>query len=53
MTKIKLCGLTRPEDIAAQVEKAFAWSGTGSTRDAYLVRDAEFKTAMGQFLSGL
>lgn len=45
--------VTRPEDIAEQIERAIAWSGTGSTRDAYLARDAEFKTAMGQFVSTL
>lgn len=50
---LAMLAVTRPEDIAAQLENAFAWSGTGSTRDAYLVRDAEFKTAMGQFLSTL
>ena len=45
--------VTRPEDIAEQIDKAYRWTGTGSTRDAYLVRDAEFKTKMGQFLNTL
>ncbi len=45
--------VTRPEDIAQQVRRALAWSGTGSTRDAYLVRHGEFNMKMGQFLSAL
>lgn len=45
--------VTRPEDIAAQIDRAYRWTGTGSTRDGYHARDAEFKAKMGQFLSGI
>lgn len=45
--------VTRPEDIAAQIDRAYRWTGTGSTRGGYHARDAEFKAKMGQFLSGI